>query len=130
MKVISGGPGTGPDVAPPIGRYRSGPRLESFMRDCGVLLTIGSGSRLPALSEALFEVLRRGDVNTMRTIIEKAADPRDFVTEPEKVPQVIGYLNQFLIHDGLELQHRGQRVQLAQAGTSAPVLSALEAVVD
>lgn len=125
VKVISGGPGAGPDVAPPIGRYRSGPKLESFMRDCGVLITIGSGSRLPALSEALLGVLRRGDANTMRIIIEKAADPRDFVTEPEKVPQVISYLNQFLVYDGLELQHQGQRVRLVQAGTSAPVLAAL-----
>lgn len=95
------------------------------MRDCGVLITIGSGSRLPALSEALLGVLRRGDANTMRIIIEKAADPRDFVTEPEKVPQVISYLNQFLVYDGLELQHQGQRVRLVQAGTSAPVLAAL-----
>ena len=125
VKVISGGPGAGPDVAPPIGRYRSGPKLESFMRDCGVLITIGSGSRLPALSEALLTVLRNGDANTMRTIIEKAADPRDFVTEPQKVPQVISYLNQFLAYDGLELQHQGQRVRLVQAGTSAPVLAAL-----
>lgn len=125
VKVISGGPGGGADVAPPIGRYRSGPKLESFMRNCGVLMTVGSGSRLPALSEAILGIQRSGDFTTMRTVIEKAADPRDFVTEPEKVLQVVGYLNQFLLHDGLELQHQGHRVRLIQAGTSAPVLAAL-----
>ena len=95
------------------------------MRDCGVTMNVGSGSRLPALSEALQGVLRRGDSNVMRTIIEKAADPRDFVRQPEKVPQVIGYLNQLLALDGLELHRQRQRVRLVQAGTSAPVLSAL-----
>ena len=103
VKVISGGPGAGADMAPPIGRYRSGPKLESFMRDCGVLMTVGSGSRLPALTEALLEIMQRRDSSIMRTVIEKAADPRDSVTEPDKVLQIIGYLNQFLLHDGLEL---------------------------
>lgn len=125
VTVISGGPGMGPDQAPPIGRYRSGAKIESFMRACGVIMTVGSSSRLPALSEALIGVLRQGDLDTMRRIIEKAADPRDFVTEPEKVPQVIGYLNQFLRLDGLELQHQGSQVRLIPAGSSAPALAAL-----
>jgi hypothetical protein len=125
VQVISGGRGMNYDTAPAIGKYRSASQLESFMRNCGVLMSIGSGSRLPTLSDAIRGVMQRGEHHTMRTIIESAADPRDFVTEPDKLTKLIEHLNQYLIFDGLELQHQGQRVRLVQAGTSAPVLAAL-----
>lgn len=113
------------ETAPPIGKYRSASQLESFMRNCGAVMSVGSGSRLPTLNEAILGVMQRGEHDTMRTIIERAADPRDFVTEPEKLARLIEHLNQYLVFDGLELQHQGQRVRLVQAGTSAPVLAAL-----
>ena len=122
-QVISGGSGN--ETSLPIGIYRSGPKLESFMRACGVMMTIGSGSRVPTLTDALIGVMQRDEPETLRNIIERAADPRDFVHEPEKLLQVIKYLNGFLIFDQLELQRHGTNVKLMKAGTSTPVLAAL-----
>lgn len=125
VQTISGGAGAGPDVGPPIGIYRSASKLESFMRNCGVIMTVGAGSRLPTLTEAILAVIRREETDVLRAIIERAADPRDFMNAPEKLSVVVSYLNQYLIYDRLELQQQGQMVRLVQAGTSAPVLAAL-----
>ena len=126
VQVISGGSGMG-ETATPIGIYRSAQKLESFMRTCGATLAIiGTGvSRLPALTQAIVAVQERGNETVLKTIIERAADPRDFITQPEKLEQVLSYLNDYLALDGLELRHIGKTVQLMQARTGAPVLSAL-----
>jgi len=121
--VISGGAGN--DPTPPIGIYRSGPKIESFMRGCGVDMSVGTSSRLPALSQALLDLHRRDDQATLKTVIEKAADPRGFAREPERLASVISHLNTFLRLDGVELQHQGDRVRLVMAGTSAPVVTGL-----
>lgn len=130
VQVISGGSGVG-ETAPPIGIYRSAQKLESFMRTCGAALAItGTGvSRLPALTQAIMQVEERGEDAVLKTIIERAADPRDFVTEPEKLEQVLSYLNQFLVMDGYELRHSANAVRLTQARTGAPVVSALESTL-
>lgn len=57
--VISAGGGN--DTIPPIGIYRSATKPESFMRGCNVAMSVGSGSRLPALIEALERAIRSGD---------------------------------------------------------------------
>jgi hypothetical protein len=124
--IISGGSAN--DTSPPIGIYRSGPKIESFMRACGVDMSVGSNSRLPALSKALLDLHRREELQTLQTIIEHAADPRDFAREPERLSQVIDHLNTYLRLDGVELQHQGGRVRLVTAGTSAPIVSGLVAV--
>jgi len=121
--VISGGPGN--EQTTPIGIYRSGPKLESFMRTCGVMMSIGTQSRYPTLVNALMNTVRQGDPEVIKTIIERAADPRDFVQVPEKLADVVAYLNRHLVHDGLELQHQGGVVRLVQAGTSASVVETL-----
>ncbi len=108
-----------------IGIYRSGTQLESFLRTCGASLTIAGMSRLPALTQAIIGVQERGEKDILKTIIERAADPRDFVAEPEKLQQVLGYLNDVLMLDGLELRRIGKAVKLMQAQNGAPVLSAL-----
>jgi hypothetical protein len=110
---------------PSIGVYRSGTQLESFMRMCGVSLTVAGSSRLPALIQAIIGVQERGEAGVLKTIIERAADPRDFIAAPEKLQQVLDYLNDVLVLDGLELRHVGKAVRLMQARTGAPVLSAL-----
>jgi hypothetical protein len=70
--------------------YRSGLRLERFMRTCNVDLQVGSNSRLPALTECLIQVARGEDVQTLLPrIIEAAADPRDFLDAPEKLTSVV-----------------------------------------
>jgi hypothetical protein len=78
------------------------------MRGCNVSLHVGSSSRYPALVSCLLDVAQCPDADKLLPrIIERAADIRDFVTEPEKFAAVIDYLNKFLRLDGLELQRRG-----------------------
>jgi hypothetical protein len=130
-QVISGGGGN--DPTPPIGIYRSGPKLESFMRGCNVSMSVGSGSRLPALVDALEGANRSEDQTILRTIAERAADPRDFLDDPTRHRAVLDYLNARLRYDGLELQQVGDKVRLTQAGQSTAVIDTLAttaAVID
>ena len=125
--VISGGGGN--DTTPPIGLYRSGPRLESFMRSCGVMMSVGAASRVPALVSAIIRTVNEGNDQALKTIIERAADPRDFVQEPEKLEKVLRHLNSYLMHDGYELQCHGSNSRLMKRGTSAPAIAALAVTV-
>lgn len=122
-QVISGGGGH--DPAPPIGIYRSGPKLESFMRGCGVSMSIGGGSRLPTLIGALEEANEAGDPKVLKEIIERSADPRDFFDVPEKLDHVIEYLNARLTYDELELRRHRNGVRLVARGISSSVVEAL-----
>lgn len=121
--VISGGGGN--DQTPPVGIYRSASKLESFMRGCNVAMSVGSGSRLPTLVEALERANRQGDQTTLRNIVERAADPRDFLSDPERHKAVVDYLNARLSYDGLELQRVGSSVRLGTPGRSSSVVDAL-----
>ena len=127
VQVISGG--SGDDRTPPIGIYRTGSKLEGFMRACGVPMSLGGGSRVPVLTSTLLRVIEEGDAKVIKTIIERAADPRDFLNDPEKLPAVLNYLNRRLVLDGLELQHQGGTVRLVKAGSSASVVGALADVL-
>jgi hypothetical protein len=125
--VISGGGGN--DTTPPIGIYRSASKLESFMRGCNVAMNVGGGSRLPALIEALERANLSGDQTVLKNIIERAADPRDFLSGPDKLQAVMDYLNARLVYDGLELQRVGQQVRLGTPGRSSSVVDALVSAV-
>jgi hypothetical protein len=125
--VISGGGGN--DTTPPIGIYRSATKLESFMRGCNVAMSVGSGSRLPALIEALERANRSGDQTVLKNIIERAADPRDFLSDPDRLQAVIDYLNARLSYDGIQLQRLGGGVRLGTPGRSSSVVDALVTVV-
>lgn len=125
--VISGGGGN--DTAPPIGIYRSASKLESFMRGCNVAMSVGSGSRMPALIEALERANRGQDQTILKNIIERAADPRDFPSDPVRLQAVIEHLNARLVYDGLELQRVGGRVRLGRPGMSPSVVGALATAV-
>jgi hypothetical protein len=122
--VISGGSAN--DTTPMVGLYRSGPRLERFMRSCNVALQVGSSSRLPALTECLIEVARGHEAQTLLPrIIEAAADPRDFLSAPEKLTGVVDCLNKYLGYDGLELRRHGQTMRLIAVGAHTPVIAEL-----
>ena len=123
-EVISGGAGN--DNKEPIGLYRSGPKLERFMRGCGVDFQLGNGSRVPTLTDELLRLSRREEAAVLRQVLESAADPRDFTETPEKHTSVLIHLNKFLWHDGLELKYHGQSVRLVRAGTSAPIVTDLD----
>jgi hypothetical protein len=48
-------------------------------------MRIGSGSRLPTLIEALERANQEGDQTILRNIIERAADPRNFASDPDRL---------------------------------------------
>ena len=129
VEVISGGAMVA-GAAPSIGIYRSGPTIERFMRQCNVEFRL-AGSRVPSLSDKLIELNREWDAEAVLTpIIEAAADPRDFIDDPDRHGKVVSYLNQFLSYDGIELQPQGNRIRLMKAGTSTPVVSQLAGLAD
>lgn len=127
VDVISGGSGN--DTTPPIGIYRSGPKLERYMRQCGVTMTIGSGSRLPTLTAAIIQTMEEGHAEDLKNIVEKAVDPRDFVYDPGRLEDVTDYLNKYLALDGYELHRQGSDARLLKRGTSAPALASLAATL-
>lgn len=90
---------------------------------------MGTGSRLPTLVEAIERANREGDQTILRSIIERAADPRDFLDDPERHGAVIDYLNARLSYDGLDLQRVGSAVRLGMPGRSSSVVDALANVV-
>jgi hypothetical protein len=74
-----------------------------------------------------------GDQTVLKNIIERAADPRDFASEPERLRAVIDYLNVRLFYDGLELQRVGPHVRLGTPSRPSSVVDALvtaAAVID
>ena len=127
-EVISGGSAF--NGGEPIGIYRSGPKLESFMRGCNVDFQL-AGSRVPSLVDCPLN-LNRGEEpqKVLPRIIEAAANPRDFISDPDRLDRVIEYLNGVLTFDGLELQRHGKAVRLVEAGLTTPVLEKLTGVVD
>lgn len=121
--IISGGGGH--DTTPPIGIYRSGPKIEKFMRACNVAFTV-NGSRVPSLVQCLINLNNGFEADqALPRIIEAAADPRDFIHEPERHIAVLDHLNRALRFDGFEVQQQGGRMRLVEAGKNVPVLAEL-----
>ena len=114
---------------PPIGIYRSGPRIEKFMRGCNVDFQL-TGSRVPCLVECLIALNRADGYEPLVRVIEAAADPRDFVADPERLSTVIEYLNGALAFDGFAMQRQGLAIRLVAVGQASPVLEKLGGVVD
>ena len=126
--IITGGPGMG-GAPPPIGFYRSGPQIERFMRSCNLDFQV-TGSRVPSVVSYLIAVNNGVEPEkVLPRLIEAAADPRDFVSEPERHTAVLDHLNRNLQADGCELQPLGQRVRLVVSGHSTPVVEQLSGIV-
>jgi len=127
-EVISGGGGN--DPTPPIGIYRSGPKIEKFMRACNVDFRV-SGSRVPSLVDCLLDINRGFEPSAVfPRVIEAAADPRDFAHDPPRHTAVLEYLNNALRYDGFEIQQQGTKVRLVVAGHSTPVIATLSGVAE
>jgi len=126
-EIISGGAGN--STMPPIGIYRSGPRIEKFMRGCNIDFQL-TGSRVPSLVERLIALNSGGEYESLARVIEAAADPRDFVADPERLSTVIEYLNSSLAFDGFAMQRQGMAIRLVAVGQASPVLEKLGGVVD
>lgn len=122
-EIISGGGGNDPEL--PIGIYCSGPKIEKFRRACNVDFRL-DGSRVPSLVTCLINLNTGFEVEkVLPRIIETAADPRDFIHEPNRHADVVEHLNRVLRFDGFEVQHQGGRMRLVEAGKGIPVLAEL-----
>lgn len=127
-EIISGGGGN--DLTPPIGIYRSGSKLESFMRACNVDFRV-HGSRVPSLVSCLLDINNGGEPEkVLPRIIEAAADPRVFTADPERHTAVLDHLNSVLRYDGFQLQQQGLQVRLVQAGHATPVIDQLSGMAE
>ena len=120
-EVISGGSGN--ELRLPVGIYRQGWRIESFMKSYGVEMAIGGGSRVSSLIGTLTGLQTKPDgEEALRRVILGAADPRDFAKDPERLDQVLSHLNTFLIFDGLKLEKRGLKVKLVEVAEATSVV--------
>jgi hypothetical protein len=121
--VITGGSYN--DPTPSIGVYRSGPRIEQFFLECGLDLSIGSNSRLPATIDFLREVARNDDGDAVLTrLMLRVADPRDYLDKPEKARAVREHLNKVLETDGLAITIVDGKAQLITRELAGVVVSA------
>ena len=130
-EIISGGSANVTD--PSIGLYRQGWKLEVWFKNFDVPFDIKSESRLPATKTALKTALFLDNGDLMKRMIEKAADPRDFVSEPDRHKDVVDYLNKHFVYDNLRIEttRRGVRlVEIAISSQASGELSAMAASID
>lgn len=110
---------------PTIGHYRSAWYLERFLRDAGHSFSLANRSRVPAVREFLEELSREADgADRIVELVEKVADPRDYISEPEKLQAVVDYLNSYLEFDGLELVRERKVFRVRRLAASGPVVEA------
>ncbi|WP_210246703.1 MULTISPECIES: abortive infection family protein [unclassified Methylobacterium] len=121
--VITGGGGN--DPTPPIGIYRSGPTIERFFMDCGVEMSIGNGSRVPATIDVLRDLIRRGDGTSIERIIVRVCDPREYLANPEKAQAVLARLNAALEPDGFAIMMVSGKAQFVARQASGAVAQAI-----
>lgn len=127
-QIISGGSQS--DPTPSIGLYRSGWQLTEFFRTFNVDVDLATQSRLPATKTCLQSILVMGDPQKIRRVIERAADPRDFVTDEERHGRVVDYLNRFLAYDNLVLETIGRLVKLVEVSAVISVVGAMGAAAE
>lgn len=126
-EVITGGSGYG--RTPPIGVYRSGPKLVEFFRHLGHTLSVAS--RVPSVRQLLDEINARPDAEAALTrVIEQAADPRDFLDDPARLTVVMEYLNRRLGLDGFELRPSGGRSRLIKTDAPSAAVADLRARIE
>ena len=124
--VISGG--SQQSAEPPIGVYRAGWQLVDFFRPFRAEVDLKSLSRLPATRQALNYLVFIDDQDQLQSLIERAADPRDFVREEQKCAAVIDYLNEYLAYDDLKLELANRHVRLVQINQTPAAVAALSAM--
>ncbi len=122
VEVISGGASN--SYEPVVGLYRTGPKIQQWMGRFGLTIDLNSFSRVSATRTALIEAIATSESSLIKSIIERAADPRDFVHDPERHAAVIDYLNRALIFDGLRLVRTGHRVELVSEEPAHGVVTA------
>ncbi|NQV94776.1 MAG: abortive infection family protein [Sphingomonadales bacterium] len=121
VDTITGGGGN--DTTPPVGIYRSGPKLEQFFLDCGLDLRIGSSSRVPATLDCLRRAAAQIDgQERIKCVLLKVCDPREYLSEPEKVEAVREHINQALTPDGLAMVVVSGKAHLTKKSGSGAIV--------
>lgn len=123
VDTITGGVGQGSDMAPPVGIYRSGPKIEQFFLDCGLDMRIGVNSRVPATTNYLRETSEHceGD-ELIKRVILRVCDPREYLSQPEKAAAVREHLNRALAPDGLAVTVVNGKAYLTERQATGIVL--------
>ena len=113
VDAITGGSGN--DPAPPVGVYRSGPKIEQFFLDCGLDMRIGAGSRVPATTNFLRQTMAEWDGDDrIERVVLKVCDPREYFSEPERAAAVREHVNRTLEPDGLAVTVAGGKALLTE----------------
>lgn len=125
--------GSSGSSSPSPAKYRSGPQIEMFLGNCGIDLTIGSQSRVPALRDALTAINRTPNaVERLKPLFEAVVNPADYASErdePKHAP-LVEYMNRALRADGYELVESGGRFRLLAVGAVSPAAEAVRDAAD
>jgi hypothetical protein len=123
VDAITGGAGN--DTQEPLGIYRSGPKIEQFFLECGLDMRVGASSRVPATTDFLRNVAQQWDGDeALGRVIIRVADPRDYLSQPEKGQAVLESLNAALEPDGLVVAIVGGKPRLMEKGAAGVSLKA------
>ncbi len=125
VEVITGGSGWGSNQPQPIGVYRSGQQIEQFFLNCGMMMSVGSSSRLPATTDILRSLFVQEDQAAVMRIISAICDPRSYIKEPEKTAAVISHLNAVLEADGYAVALVGNKPHLTKRENTGAIVSAM-----
>jgi hypothetical protein len=123
VDTITGGVGQGSDMSAPIGIYRTGPTIEQFFLDCGLDMSLGGLSRLPATTNFLRQIANdsEGDEHIRRVIL-KVCDPRSYLAEPDKAAAVREHLNRTLEPDGFAVIVVGGKAHLVERQATGMII--------
>lgn len=123
VDAITGGAGN--DTQEPLGIYRSGPKIEQFFLECGLDMRVGASSRVPATTDFLRNVAQQWDGDeALQRVIIRVADPRDYLSQPEKGQAVLESLNAALEPDGLAVAIVSGKPRLVEKGATGVSLKA------
>lgn len=128
VDTITGGGGN--DPAPPIGLYRSGPKIEQFFLDCGIDMHIGSSSRVKATTDALrLAAIQWNGDELLTRALERVADPRDYMADESKGHAVVDHLNRILDADGFAIAIINGKAHVVSRGTAGAAVATFTAKV-
>ena len=126
IDVVTGGSGSPSKKT--IGVYRKGSELELFLGAAGLELHIGGNSRVPAVREVIINA-NKDNPDAVIKLIKQVADPREYLSCPEKCNAVVEYLNARLRGDGYELKQINGVYELCQFSSDTIAASKEEIAV-
>lgn len=127
-QIISGGSAGSSDES--IGLYWQGWKLEAWFKKLDVPFQLEGETRVSATVTAIRAALfiDNGDGQFIGRVIESAADPRDFITDPQRHTAVVEYLNKHLVFDGFKIEMAGRKMRLVEITETSLVTSELSAM--